>query len=107
MELADILLKVRKSPPTPRVHDSTLYQSLRLKAGSLAEGLATRRHYVHAGLDVSPQGDSGGAEYDPRFLFFEFSCNIVLREAQVCAQFGGWELILFFMNCRAFKQHLT
>lgn len=79
VELAEILLKVRKSPPIPRVHESPLYQPLRLKSSSLADSLVTRRHYV-----CMQQGSSTfGSEYDPRFLFFEFTCNIILREAQV------------------------
>ena len=46
--------------------------AITLKAQTLAEQLLTRRHFV-----------SSANEYDPRFLTFEFTHNIVLRESQV------------------------
>lgn len=46
---------------------------LNLKALTLGEGLLTRRQYV----------DESSASYDPRFLLFEFTHNIILRKAQV------------------------
>ena len=45
--------------------------AITLKAQSLAEHLLTRRHYVDGGT------------YDPRFLLFEFTHNMILRKAQV------------------------
>ena len=47
--------------------------ALTLKAQSLAEQMLTRRHYVDAITNT----------YDPRFLLFEFTHNLVLRKAQV------------------------
>ena len=50
--------------------------ALALNAESLAEQMLTRRHYV------DPDGE-GQPSFDPRFLLFEFTHNIVLRKAQV------------------------
>ena len=47
-------------------------QELALKADTLAGALDTRRCYV-----------SANRCYDPRFLVFEFVCNMVMRGAQV------------------------
>ena len=52
--------------------------AITLKAQSLAEQMLTRRHYVSTG-----GGGGGGVAYDPRFLIFEFTHNLVLRKAQV------------------------
>lgn len=52
--------------------------AITLKAQTFAEQLLTQRHYVGA----------DGA-YDPRFLLFEFTHNIVLREPQVREDKGG------------------
>jgi hypothetical protein len=46
---------------------------LNLKARTLAEGLLTRRHYVN----------EADGSFDPRFLLFEFTHNIILRKPQV------------------------
>ena len=54
--------------------------AIALKAQTLAELILTERHFV----------DESGA-YDPRFLLFEFTHNLVLRKAQV-------ELILEFVH---------
>ena len=56
--------------------------AIALKAQTLADNLLGRRHYVTA--SESGAADGGlGLQYDPRFLLFEFTHNIVLREAQV------------------------
>ena len=54
--------------------------AITLKAQTLAENLLGRRHYIEP-ADASAGGL--GLQYDPRFLLFEFTHNIVLRQAQV------------------------
>ena len=64
--------------------------AISLKAQTLAEELLTRRHYVSAsGAPVVP--GALGRVYDPRFLLFEFTHNLVLRKSQV-------NLVLEFVN---------
>ena len=67
--------------------------ALTLKARTLAEGLLVRRHYVQSSLSGGAQNVGGvrlrspsrtsERTYDPRFLLFEFTHNLLLREAQV------------------------
>lgn len=67
--------------------------SLLLQANDLATLLATKRHYVRAAVTTPLPGTAaalaaGGEEvvsltYDPRFLVFEFTHNLVLRKSQV------------------------
>ena len=54
-----------------------------LKSQTLAEQLLARRHYMTPA--AAPVAGDGGLAlaYDPRFLLFEFTHNIVLRKAQV------------------------
>eukprot|EP00967_Tisochrysis_lutea_P092456 scaffold133291_cov31-Tisochrysis_lutea.AAC.7 len=64
--------------------------AIALKAEALAEQLLTRRHYTQRLEGVGDHCDEDGhnkplALYDPRFLLFEFTHNIVLRAAQVCS----------------------
>merc|ERR1719502_681381 len=56
--------------------------------------MMTRRHYVDAQSDPLPGecGEGMGLVYDPRYLLFEFTHNIVLRKAQV-------ELVEEFVSC--------
>jgi superfamily II DNA or RNA helicase len=49
-----------------------------LKSAALAEMLSTRRGYAEV-----VRRDGVHVEYDPRFLLFEFSSNIILRDAQI------------------------
>lgn len=68
--------------------------AIALKGEALAEQLLTRRHYTvrmtSAGAGGGGGGDAGDGDadrmplawYDPRFLLFEFTQNIVLRAAQ-------------------------
>jgi superfamily II DNA or RNA helicase len=56
--------------------------SLALKASSLAELLCTRRGYTSDSKSNSG-GDFMGIDYDPRFLVFEFTSNIMLRISQI------------------------
>jgi len=71
-----------------------IVSALTLKSSSLAEQLLARRHYVvESGGAEGGGAEGGGGEggrpgglglrYDPRFLLFEFTHNIVLRQAQV------------------------
>eukprot|EP01087_Luapelamoeba_hula_P004848 TRINITY_DN1482_c0_g1_i1.p1 TRINITY_DN1482_c0_g1~~TRINITY_DN1482_c0_g1_i1.p1 ORF type:complete len:4317 (-),score=602.49 TRINITY_DN1482_c0_g1_i1:51-13001(-) len=67
------LLRVAKAEggrPNP-----TLFAGLLQKGESLATNLATKRHYIDKGDDQW--------KYDPRFLVFEFTWNIMLRRSQV------------------------
>ena len=55
-----------------------------LKARTLAETLAATRNYVTETEGATTEGTRDlGFTYDPRFLLFEFTFNILLREAQV------------------------
>lgn len=76
--------------------DEAARKGLSLKASALAEQLGTQRHYMveqrtDQGADVGKQLAVHpyylllglALVYDPRFLVFEFSSNIVLRKAQV------------------------
>ena len=56
--------------------------AITLKAQTLAEQLLTERHYVRA--ETAASNDHIDERWaDPRFLLFEFTHNLVLREAQV------------------------
>jgi hypothetical protein len=57
---------------------ATLLNGVSLKSAALAEMLSTRRGYAEV---VRRNGVH--VEYDPRFLLFEFSSNIILRDAQI------------------------
>jgi hypothetical protein len=48
-----------------------------IKADKLAEELANRRHYI------TVDAPKGVMHFDPRFLVFEFTYNMLLRESQV------------------------
>ncbi len=74
-EVVDLLEKLGTLPEPKR---ASLFNAVSLKASSLAELLATRRGYTSV-------DKSGGikASYDPRFLLFEFTSNIILRDAQI------------------------
>ena len=61
-------------PPPPHL---PFPQGLLLKVGELAVGLAATRHYI------TRDPADGSLAYDPRFLVFEFACNLLLREPQV------------------------
>ena len=72
-EVNDFLERLSNRSETDR---ASLFDDLSLKCTALAELLATRRGYtkVEAG---------GKATYDPRFLLFEFTSNVILRDAQI------------------------
>ena len=48
-----------------------------------AETLAARRHFARPSDDAGAEGGAGALEYDPRFLVFEFTYDMLLRAAQV------------------------
>ena len=64
-----------------RAADSSLKQALVLKATTLASNLATKRHYLRESR--RNEQNIPVFAYDPRYLVFEFSDNIVLRDTQV------------------------
>jgi hypothetical protein len=57
---------------------ATVLNGVSLKSAALAEMLSTRRGYAEV-----VRRDGVHVEYDPRFLLFEFSSNIILRDAQI------------------------
>lgn len=57
--------------------DNNSIQGLVIKADKLAEELANRRRYIT--IDTTRNIMS----FDPRFLVFEFTYNLILRESQV------------------------
>ena len=83
---------------------SEVEEEIALKAATLAAALAVERHYVRqadardSGGPMSPLAaaaaavrtraqledlSAGGLSYDPRYLIFEFTTSIILRETQV------------------------
>jgi len=75
LDLISLLSQAKKSAGTPEATDA-LIKGIFLKATSLAGALSTRRHHAAS--------TSGGAvSFDPRFLMFEYTCDIILREQQV------------------------
>ena len=83
---------------------SEIEEEIALKAATLAAALAVERHYVRqadardSGGPMSPLAaaaaavrtraqledlSAGGLSYDPRYLIFEFTTSIILRETQV------------------------
>lgn len=54
-----------------------LVQSLKLQASLLASNLSMRRHYAFSTSDSESQ-----FSFDPRFLVFEFTYNLLLRQSQ-------------------------
>jgi hypothetical protein len=57
---------------------NSAFNGILLKANAVAGLLSTRRSYVEA-----PKARKGHAVFDPRFLLFEFTANIVLRDTQI------------------------
>jgi len=70
--LAGLHAPTRSSPP-----DAAVVNTLSLKAEKLAQALTARRYFCET--------DSSGQRivFDPRFLMFEFTYNLLLRESQV------------------------
>ena len=72
-EIVELLNKLKVVSESGR---TSLSNAVSLKSGALAELLATRRGYTS--IDTE-----GRAAYDPRFLLFEFTSNIILHDAQI------------------------
>ena len=60
-----------------RADDQNTIQGIAIKADKLAEELANSRHYI------TVDANRGIMYFDPRFLVFEFTYNLILRESQV------------------------
>jgi hypothetical protein len=80
-ELLDLLRDFRSSPDRPSVN------AVVLKSNALAELLCTKRGYTEL---LKEKADA--VSYDPRFLLFEFTSNIILRDAQI-------RLVRRFIDC--------
>jgi hypothetical protein len=55
---------------------------LSVKAATLASALSVRRYTLRPGSEAA--GAAAGCVYDPRFVVFEFTANILLRQEQEC-----------------------
>jgi hypothetical protein len=76
-EILDLLGKFRS---VTEADHSSVINATALKCEALSELLATRRGYTTM---VSGGSDADYATYDPRFLLFEFTSNVILRHAQI------------------------
>ena len=65
----------------PARSDQSTKQSLILKSSTLAAQLAMKRYYIRP--DSAGQQQPPLLSFDPRFLVFEFTENLMLRESQV------------------------
>ena len=74
-EVLDLLKKIRSAPESDH---TSLTNAAALKCEALSELLATRRGYT----TIDPTKENSAA-YDPRFLLFEFTSNVILRNAQI------------------------
>ena len=77
-------LRVLLSRPTAELDTA----AIALKAETLAQQLTVRRHYVSEDTPVPDTttvvtAHDTSFSYDPRFLLFEYSWNLILRKAQV------------------------
>ena len=78
-ELAALQLRLNAPAHSVDVDKARLKETVERvshKAETLATLLNTKRHYMRSSEDA-------GRVYDPRFLLFEFTWNIVLRKAQI------------------------
>ncbi|KAK3257719.1 hypothetical protein CYMTET_33206, partial [Cymbomonas tetramitiformis] len=75
---AQDLLKLLRQLQAGEGDSGALHSGMVLKAESTAGALACTHHYIKASEE-----EEGALEYDPRFLLFEFTCNIMLRFPQV------------------------
>ena len=78
------LLRRLSPPPTdadlPSKAQEAAMTGLTLRGQTLAESLVVQRHYVVEGGNSQERQE---LQYDPHYLLFEFTHNIVLRKAQV------------------------
>ena len=73
--LLKALVQLQSMTPAKAGADTAIFSGLQLKAGTLAGMLATERQIV-------TRSDDGRYTFDPRFLVFEFTYNMVLRGQQ-------------------------
>ena len=76
-----IVASLKRMLAAPKFSDS-LRQSIILKSTKLAAQLTSQRYFVKK-TPPAPGKSTGGFQYDPRFLIFEFTYSILLRKAQV------------------------
>ena len=76
--VADVLDLCRKVSDAPEYRNESTVNAISLKSSSLAELLCTRRGYPSV-----ENGESLSVSYDPRFLLFEFTANMMLRDSQI------------------------
>jgi hypothetical protein len=76
--VADVLDLCKKISGAPEHRNETVIKAISLKSSSLAELLCTRRGYP-----TVESGESLTVSYDPRFLLFEFTANMMLRDSQI------------------------
>ena len=65
------------------VNDTAVKQALILKSSTLAAQLAMKRYYIRSEGKPGEQGQPPLLSFDPRFLVFEFTENLMLRDSQV------------------------
>ena len=80
-KLKSSLLGLQAMTPAQASADTAVAAGIRLQAATLAGMLSTERQIVHS--------DAAEQTFDPRFLVFEFTYSMVLRQQQ-------YELILRF-----------
>ena len=94
LNVQDILQLCEKASSSLAADDDSLLTSIALKSSSLAELLCTTRGYSsiqNKGKDKSQRAENEAdissaslkVSYDPRFLVFEFTSNIMLRNSQI------------------------
>jgi hypothetical protein len=76
--VADVLDLCKKISGAPEHRNESVIKAISLKSSSLAELLCTRRGYP-----TVESGESLTVSYDPRFLLFEFTANMMLRDSQI------------------------
>ena len=76
--VADVLDLCKKVSSGPEYRNESAVKAISLKSSSLAELLCTRRGYP-----TVESGESSTVSYDPRFLLFEFTANMMLRDSQI------------------------
>lgn len=77
LKLLSMVDKVISLEPTQRsAKQASLLPSLLQASQALADNLVSERHYIAKNI-------KGSYEFDPRYLIFEFTWNILLRKKQV------------------------
>ena len=78
----------RHQPQQGQGHWGAMLNAVQWKANALAKEVSSQRHYMThqpAGATAVMGSSPGGSalEFDPRFLVFEFTYDILLRSAQI------------------------